>query len=207
MKDYTPEKIKHLLKKIWFTELYLFVEDNLNDTTKEIMLDLLKFDSDLQTIQIINNTIGNELSRAKEKSERQKYINNIGYLMPDRARQLADSDDVRKLKEAVSPFPEYREMLEQVGDMDENGNEISSDSKSIDEVMKEARSLRYSKAFENQFHMAVFYAYLKLKELEIANLVWLAELVSLNIPKDRPGWKKFVVPFKYHFKDRAGNQN
>lgn len=64
--------------------------------------------------------------------------------------------------------------------------------------MFEEKSKRYSIAFEQQFHFGCFYAYLKLKEQEIRNIVWLAELISLNVPKSSPGWKKYIVPFKYH---------
>ncbi len=33
MQDYRPEKIKNLLKKIWITELYNYVNENLNETS------------------------------------------------------------------------------------------------------------------------------------------------------------------------------
>jgi len=42
---------------------------------------------------------------------------------------------------------------------------------------------RLSMAFENQFHHGVFYAYLKMREMEIKNIVWLAELVSIGVPR------------------------
>jgi V-type H+-transporting ATPase subunit d len=45
------------------------------------------------------------------------------------------------------------------------------------------KSKRYSMAFENGFHYGVFYAYLKLKEMEIKNVIWLAELVSIGVPR------------------------
>jgi hypothetical protein len=39
---------------------------------------------------------------------------------------------------------------------------------------------------------------LKLKELEIMNIVQLAEIFSMNaIPKGHPAWKKYVPPFQY----------
>ncbi len=68
----------------------------------------------------------------------------------------------------------------------------------LDDVMFVEKSKKYSIAFENQFHYGVFYAYLKLKEQEIKNIVWLAELVSIGVPRQLPGWNKFVLPFKYH---------
>jgi V-type H+-transporting ATPase subunit d len=45
------------------------------------------------------------------------------------------------------------------------------------------KSKRYSLAFENGFHFGAFYGYLKLKEMEIKNIVWLAELVSIGVPR------------------------
>ena len=68
----------------------------------------------------------------------------------------------------------------------------------IDEVMLEESIKRFSMAFEEQFHYGCFYAYLKLKEQEIKNITWLAELMSMSVSKDLPGWNKFVPPFKYH---------
>lgn len=51
-------------------------------------------------------------------------------------------------------------------------------------------------AFFGQFHYGVFYAYLKLKEMEIANIVQLAELHSIgSVPKNDPTWNCFVAPF------------
>ena len=43
--------------------------------------------------------------------------------------------------------------------------------------MMEERARRFSLAFEEQFHYGCFYAYLQLKEQEIKNVFWLAELI------------------------------
>jgi V-type H+-transporting ATPase subunit d len=74
--------------------------------------------------------------------------------------------------------------------------EFNTASESIDDFMFKEKSKMYALAFEQQFHVAVFYAYMKLKEQEIRNIRWMAELVSLNIPKQQHGWKKIVIPFK-----------
>ena len=50
MKDFKAEKIKNLLKKIWITEFHKYCMTNLNGTSKIIMDDLLKFESDCMTI-------------------------------------------------------------------------------------------------------------------------------------------------------------
>lgn len=201
MKDFKAEKIKNLLKKIWLSEFHKYTMENCTDVSKEVMDDLLKFESDCMTIQIIYNSIdikGLSDARGRE-GERKKYITNLGYLYPERDRELTEADSFDKLKDAVKNTP-YEQMLMAVTDIPnkEKASEFSSAGKSIDDVMFVEKSKRYSLAFENQFHFGVFYAYLKLKEQEIKNIVWLAELVSIQIPKNLPGWNKFVLPFKYH---------
>lgn len=96
----------------------------LNDTSKAVMDDLLKFESDCMTIQIIYNSIGNkELVGVKgRESERKKYINNLGkctrltylgYLYPGRDKELTAADSLDKLREALKGF-EYEAMINQV---------------------------------------------------------------------------------------------
>lgn len=50
MKDFKAEKIKNLLKKIWLQEFHNYCMDNLSDVSKEVMDDLLKFESDCMTL-------------------------------------------------------------------------------------------------------------------------------------------------------------
>jgi len=59
-------------------------------------------------------------------------------------------------------------------------------------------SLKYSIGFLSQFDYGVFYAYLKLKEIEIKNIFKLATIFQLKVlPKTHPAWKKFVPPFQW----------
>jgi vacuolar-type H+-ATPase subunit C/Vma6 len=93
-------------------------------------------------------------------------------------------------------------MLEKVTDIHgEIQGGANAQAKSIDDVMFVEKTKRYSMAFENGFHYGVFYAYLKLREMEIRNVSWLAELVSMNVPRNAAGWSKYIVPFKYHKED------
>ena len=64
--------------------------------------------------------------------------------------------------------------------------------------MLKEQARRFSEAFEDGFHFGCFYAFVKLREQEIKNVTWLAELVTMQVNRNLPGWNKYVVPFMYH---------
>jgi len=164
------------------------------------MEDLLKFESDSRTIQIIANSLSfRDLRDARgRETYRTKFICNMGYLYPERYEKLKAVQDAKTLKEALE-FSKYDRLLADVNlSAEENKNEADSSEQKLDEVMLAEASRKYSMAFENGFHFGVFYAYLKLKELEIKNVTWLSDLVSMNLSKNSPGWNKYTVPFMYH---------
>lgn len=48
----------------------------------------------------------------------------------------------------------------------------------------------------------MFYAYLKLKEIEIKNIFKLATIFQLKaLPKTHSAWKKFVPPFEWELEN------
>lgn len=65
--------------------------------------------------------------------------------------------------------------------------------------MFEELTKRFSIAFEQQFHFACFYAYIRIKEQEIKNIIWLVELISLERSKDTGSKlkKNYILPFQY----------
>ena len=114
MKDYKAEKIKNMLKKIWLADFHKYCMENLpGDTSVAVMDDLLKFESDCMTIQIIyNSTDIRGLSDARGREvERRNYINSLGYLYPDRDQELNQADSFDKLRAAVKGY-EYERMLD-----------------------------------------------------------------------------------------------
>ena len=78
------------------------------------MCDLLKFESDCMTMQIIENygSMANS-DGAMTYSERKKYISKVGYLYPERYEMLNNANDFKALQTAVEST-EYAEMLSNV---------------------------------------------------------------------------------------------
>jgi V-type H+-transporting ATPase subunit d len=56
--------------------------------------------------------------------------------------------------------------------------------KSLEDKFFEFEAHINTDSFTQQFHYAVFYSYLKLREQEIRNIVWIAECISQK-QKDR----------------------
>lgn len=115
MKDYNLQQIQLRVKKIWLHEFYDWCEVNLNETSAEVMMDLLKFEADMMTIQIIANSLSfRDLSDAKGREvERKKYISRVGYLYPSRDDLLSKVNDFKAMMIALEATP-YEEMLRKV---------------------------------------------------------------------------------------------
>merc|ERR1711893_354419 len=74
----------------------------------------LKFESDFQTMQIVENYAQiSKADGAMAQSERKKYISKIGYLYPERYEMLNQANDFKGLQTAVASTP-YEEMLNKV---------------------------------------------------------------------------------------------
>jgi V-type H+-transporting ATPase subunit d len=189
------------VRKIWLNEFYDFCEVNLPETSREVMVDYLKFEADCQTIQIINNSfvVGGMNNAAVNETERRKFMPRIGYLYPDRQEKLSNVSDMRTLQIALDGSP-YEKLLARVSSGDDR-NEAESANVTIDDVMLEEASRRYSIGFEGGFHLGCFFSFMKLREQEIKNLTWLAELIQLGFSRNAAGWNKFISPFQYHLND------
>jgi len=130
LSDKSMLQIQHHLNKIWLQEFYTFCRTELGETSQRVMGDLLKFESDLQTIQIIENYAQMSVSDgAMTYSERKKYISKIGYLYPERYDALNNCTDFKTLQAAVE-CTAYSEMLSQVRQAGAE-NEVESRGKTL----------------------------------------------------------------------------
>lgn len=164
LKNESLQNLQLRVRKIWLNEFYDFCEVHLPETSREVMVDYLKFEADCQTIQIINNSfvVGGMNNPAVNETERRKFMPRIGYLYPDRQDKLSNVTDMRTLLLALDGSP-YEKLLARVSSGDDR-NEAESANVTIDDVMLEEASRRYSIGFEGGFHVGCFFSFMKLRE-------------------------------------------
>jgi V-type H+-transporting ATPase subunit d len=197
--DYNASEFKVMLKKIWLISFHRWIMRNCNGTTREHMDELLKVESDWETLQILYNSFNKpDMNDAKGQGMRKKYFNNLGHLYPGRTKKLQESKDYKEFTDRLVGT-HYHAFFEKIPEpkQGEDGPEIMEEV-TIDDCQKKDLSRRYCMGFFGQFHYGSFYAYLKLKEIEIANIVQLSEMFAIGaFPKNHPAWKKYIPPFQY----------
>jgi len=185
------EIIKSSLMKYWMEDFAQYC-NKLGGDTAEIMGELLKTRADTNAINITLNSFGTPLNEpAMRSSDRKRLYPAVGHLYPMGTSMLSDVSSEEELGRVLQIFPQYSAIW---------SIHANSPDKSIDDAFYERDVQALELAFESQMHFASFYAYVKLKEQEIRNLVWITECI-LQAQKDEIS--KYVPVFSFHAPWRA----
>jgi len=134
--------------------------------TSKLMMDVLSFEADKRALQITINSLGTDLSR----EDRAKLFPRLGSLYPFGHAELAAADDIEQVRAAAEKVPYLAAIFSRVP--------FGSDATALDRAFYEEAVKRCMLMFELQFHYGVYWAYLKLREQEIRNLMWVSECVA-----------------------------
>jgi V-type H+-transporting ATPase subunit d len=82
------------------------------------MIDLLRFEADFKTIQVVYNSIGNKdlNTQIKVVSTRKALCPTIGYLYPDCEKAYLQSMSLDALRDTVKGVDNYRDILKDAPD-------------------------------------------------------------------------------------------
>ncbi|KAJ8905466.1 hypothetical protein NDN08_001973 [Rhodosorus marinus] len=172
------EIIRNTLYKAYLEDFYQYCQ-KLGGATAELMGLLLQFEADRRAINITMHSFGTSL----RKNERESLYCNFGELHPEGIMRLARADDRSSVASIIEPYGTYRRLWSAAMD---------NPDKNLEDAFFEYEVYLAKQAFDQQFHYAIFYAYLRLKEQEIRNIGWIAECIS---QKNKSKLNKYIVVF------------
>mmetsp|Transcript_1785 Transcript_1785/g.2669 ORF Transcript_1785/g.2669 Transcript_1785/m.2669 type:complete len:407 (+) Transcript_1785:62-1282(+) len=161
--------------------------DRLGGETKMHMTHVLNRAADKRTINICINSFATDLGQDQQMREttRQDLIPTVGYLFPESFGAIRTVANLEDLTEVLQPYNDYKTLWEVWGDAEGEGG-----TGNLDDGFYRMEVEDLENCFYGQSHMAVFYAYVKLKEQEIRNLEWISECII----QDRRDKVEKIIP-------------
>lgn len=161
------EQIRNTLYKAYLEDFDQFCTESLGGITGMVMHEILAFEADRRSINITLNSFDTELTQ----DNRAKLYPKLGQLYPEGRNKLMVADKPDDVKLAVDHVEIYKKIFSEI-----EGKE----DKSLEDLFFEFEVNLNLRSFEQMFQYGIFFSYVKLKEQEIRNIVWIAECILQN---------------------------
>ncbi|CAK0885864.1 unnamed protein product [Prorocentrum cordatum] len=176
------EIMKGLLKKAWLEDFHKFVL-SLGGTTSEVMGDILKTEADFRVLLVTLNALNTHLSTGSEGAlkERNDLWPSFGYLYPEGQKALGVAFNESTVRDSLSHPAKYLQLFDQVKSYyGAEAEQAAKGNQSMEDLIYAENVKMYEMAFEQQYHFGIFYAWVKLREQEIRNIRWIANMIILQ---------------------------
>eukprot|EP01013_Petalomonas_cantuscygni_P015785 TRINITY_DN32686_c0_g1_i1.p1 TRINITY_DN32686_c0_g1~~TRINITY_DN32686_c0_g1_i1.p1 ORF type:complete len:352 (-),score=97.89 TRINITY_DN32686_c0_g1_i1:391-1446(-) len=171
--DQSIEFIRAVLYKNYLEAFYDFCVEEVGGTTGEVMAEILEFEADRAVITTVRNTFGSKIL----PSDKERLFPRIGRLVPLHGRIAREAEDDDSLRSRLAVYSDLADLLDDRG----IGGAVGDQEASIERKFQERSIALHKASLGRQMHFGVFYSWLKLKEIEISNLMLIAECVTMDM--------------------------
>jgi len=178
------EIMKASLKKAWLEDFYQFCM-GCGGTTAEVMGEMLRTEADFRVLLVTLNALHTPLSAESKLQDRNALYPSFGNLYPEGTKELRKAWNEVTVRTALEPYSKYLGLYDEVKQFYDSESEGRGGGfQSIEDLIYKENVRMFEMAFEQQYHFGVFYAWVKLREQEVRNIRWIADMITVQ-KKDR----------------------